>query len=230
MSCAWLTASVLQRSPSLTPRWRRRDILRETAGGALRSFVSKDKCARAAAQRARPRQVGNSGSHIYGHCANAWLREARRSRRIRTDERHPQARRRGPLGAHPLAQRLGRGHARQSLFGYSFLLLKAIGPSGSSPSRRCSTATEWPFKDRGVRDPAATTNDPSAAGATTFPRANGHEPMPLLPQAASPQWHRSGTAVELQWHRSGTAVASQWNCSGTAVAPQWHGKGTAVSR
>ena len=87
-------------------------------------------------------QVGNSGSHLYGHCAEAWLKEARRSWRIGTDERHPQARRRGPLGAHHLARCLVRGHARERLFGYSFLRLQAIGPSGSS--RRCSAATEWP--------------------------------------------------------------------------------------
>ena len=92
------------------------------------------------------------------------------------------------------------------------------------------------FKDRRVRDPAATTNDPSAAGATTSPRA-GMSPCrcSLRPRhrsgfAVASQWHGCGTAVAPQWHRSDTARTRQWHGSGPAVASQWHRSGTTLSR
>ena len=74
-------------------------------GGSSPLVCLQGQGALAAALSARPRdkcdlcgrtQVDNVGPHIYGHCANPWLREARRSWHIRTNERHPQALRRGP--------------------------------------------------------------------------------------------------------------------------------------
>ena len=62
-----------QRSARLSPRTR----ARERQHGA----PDRDKC-----DLCDRTQVDNGGPHIYGHCANAWLGEARRTRRIRTDE------------------------------------------------------------------------------------------------------------------------------------------------
>ena len=193
-------------TPSRTPRWRRRVILRETTGGGQLSarLPSKDK----ARQHLAPdrdkcdlcgrTQVGNSVSQIYGHCANAWLREARRPCRIRTDERHTASTAtRVTLGAHHLARlsdedTLVNASSATASFCYRLSGCLARAQADTAAPRRSGPVA---FKDRRVRDPAATTNDPSAAGATTSPRATGHEPMPLLPEAASPQWLRSGFAV-----------------------------------
>ena len=67
-------------------------------------------------------------------------------------------------------------------FGYKLSGRLARAQADAAAPRRSDPMA---FKDRRLRDPAATTNDPSAAGATTSPRATGHEPMPLLRQAAT---------------------------------------------